>query len=220
MATIHQPTHRQGTFDLAAHYRRAWRESIDMPKRLYDATVETSRPTIALQAAMQWLKDLEPEDAAGRLGESSGCLVLSGPTGTGKSWAFGCLANKIYDNPHTSTRSLAHYLVSSILFRSAPRLARDLTDYRRRHETYTKLSDARLLVLDDLGSGDRDIEATWSVIEEVVVGREADQALLGITTNLPPEILREKLGDRVVDRLATWGRIVVCGGPSQRRNPS
>ena len=88
----------------------------------------------------------------------------------------------------------------------------------RRVEARALLVTPGLLVLDDLGTEYAKVGGFLdATLDEIVWYREANLLPTLITTNLTPDGMRDRLSDRIVDRLrGSWARIVACGGESRR----
>lgn len=171
--------------------------NLGLPFRLLPADLDIARSTLAVKAARQYLDN--GDFAAGR------CLVLSGPTGVGKSWAA---AGVMKAAPFPCARR----------FRYFPGVCAALLDSERRGDALDLVLRTRLMILDDFGSeylkAGGMLEAS---IDEIVWTREAQRRPTVMTTNLTAEQLRERLSDRIVDRLrGEWGRVVECPGESLR----
>jgi len=138
---------------------------------------------------------------------AGGCLILSGPTGVGKSWAAmaGLRAPELRDKHFFYFPSLCRALLDA--------------DRNRRAQTLEVAKTSRFSVWDDFGAEDAKVSG-WvnSLIDELVWHREAERLPTIITTNLTRDQLRDRLSDRIVDRLAgDWGRIFHIPGESLRR---
>jgi DNA replication protein DnaC len=135
-----------------------------------------------------------------------GCaLVLLGPTSVGKTCAVVALVNALLAD--LQTRQV--YQLGSTLVRA-------LADFRGRDLVVERCVRARLLVVDDLAPY-RDEARVTRLLEEIFVVREAERRATVITSNVTPP-LAGLLGDRVVDRLRSWGSVAAVNGDSLRRD--
>lgn len=190
--------HKKG-LDMAREHARL--ERTGLPRRYWEASFEGPRETQAMTAARQYAamdcQHGEYEIRAGR------CLVLAGPTGTGKTWAAAAVI--------CSIRGRSRFHHASALMRCFLSDERDAA--MREAET------TPLLVLDDLGSEHHKAEGfAATLIEELLISREAEQRATIITSNLSPEKFKRWVSARIVDRInGDWGRVVTCGGPSLRQ---
>lgn len=170
--------------------------AIGIPARYAHVSLVTSRDTPALAHVRTYLAH---GLHAGR------CLVLSGPTGVGKT--------------HAAVAGLLAAEAGGRRFCYFPGLCGALLDPGRRAESLDKAKTAKIMVWDDFG-----VEYTRpdgflnTLIDGLVWHREAEQLPTIITTNLTADQLRDHLSDRIVDRLAgDWGQIVQLPGESLRR---
>jgi hypothetical protein len=177
--------------------QRAWpdiAEAHKIPSRYWTVSIEQSRPTPAIKVMD------EIDDGTDQ------CIVLAGPTGTGKTHAM-----------------IAGFRRSAIWYRSAcvywtfPALVRALISDGS-DEVLERAIEADLLAIDDMGSTylkpDGVAEAS---IEEILVSREANEALTLLTTNLTLVQFRDVFGDRISDRIAgDWGDWHAITGDSMR----
>jgi DNA replication protein DnaC len=133
-------------------------------------------------------------------------LVILGPTGTGKTHqAVAAYRAVVHD---TGCEAIAARL-PALLMRTMPS-APDPANLR-------PLEEADLLLLDDLG-GDL---TPWDrrVLFRLIDGRSARNRPTIITSNLRPEEIRERLGDRLASRLSQRVRVVILTGPDRRTTP-
>jgi DNA replication protein DnaC len=164
---------------------------IGIPKRFWGASFLAGAATPALQRAQAF---------AGRIADGR-CLLLSGPTGTGKTYGACALLNAL---PGWG-RFFWHF----------PALCGALLDPGRRRAALESAKEVPLLVLDDLEPVLKpDILIIF--LDEIIVHREGEILATVITTNATPAELREHLSDRVTDRLREWGDVFAVGGPSLR----
>ena len=182
----------------AAQNRDDWLCAIGVPLKYHHASFATLAATPAVDAARKFY-ELEKW----RRGPDARALVLTGPTGTGKTSAACALVME-----------LLPYLRRHQRFALASVLGRRLLDYHQADEAMREATTSSLLVLDDLNLGGN--ARALAMIEEVIIAREAEGRALVVTSNLTPQQLRAVFSDRVVDRLRAWGDTVACTGPSFR----
>lgn len=175
-------------------------EAIGLPARLKPARLERDRPTQAMSRATQYLR--EGEYAAGC------CLVLTGPTGVGKSWAASAAMFELQRLPRVPARRFKYF----------PALCGALLDPHRRREALDEATKTHVLVLDDLGvEYVKDGGLIDTFLDEIIWTRESEYRPTIITTNLTTDQLKQRLPGRLVDRLrGDWGRVFECPGESLR----
>ena len=175
---------------------REWVERQEIPSRLWSASFETGEPSSALTRVLQFIEGEELRDGC--------CLALMGPTGIGKTYAM--------------VAGLRTHYRGGGQFWYFPALCSAVLDRENGREVFTSARNTRLLALDDLGveylKAGGMLEA---LIDELFWYREGNSLATMVTTNLLPEQLRDRLSDRVVDRLrGDWGRLYVVTGQSYR----
>jgi len=166
-----------------------------LPRSLVGVTFEGSDLTPALERARRFL---EREAPRGR------CLVMSGETGRGKTWAAAAVLNA---------------WEGAGLFWQMGGLARLLLSgpWEERERAHAGVENASLLVLDDVGSEHlREGSAMKSIFDRIVWAREAERRATIITTNLPREQFKDEVSERVADRLRAWGSFFAVPGGSLR----
>lgn len=179
-------------------HRRWLRQGRDMgiPKRYLEVTFETVETTPVTQRVREYLAHEAPR---GR------CLMLMGPTGTGKTMAAVC-----------ALRACS----SEGRFVFTPDLVSTVTAgaFQERHGALKLAKQAELLVVDDLGAEQAKSGGLGATtIDELLVQREAELLPTIITTNLVVDELRARLTDRLVDRLkGEWGALFTAAGESRR----
>jgi DNA replication protein DnaC len=133
-------------------------------------------------------------------------MLLAGPTGTGKTHeAYGAV------------RAWAAAVVARtgvVIFGNVA----DLLDRARPDGDLSvpTIADADLLLLDDLGAF-KASEWTAEALYRIVDRRWADCLPTLVTTNMPPDALREWVGDRLASRLAATLTVVPLTGKDLRR---
>ena len=115
-------------------------------------------------------------------------LLLYGPNGTGKSWLAGCIANALMDKG------------VPVLITSMTRLSVFGDDTS---EIIRKMSRARLLVLDDLGS-ERDTAVRIEQVFSVVDARYNSKLPMIVTTNYDMKAMKS---DNDVRYARIWERV-------------
>jgi DNA replication protein DnaC len=158
-------------------------------------SIEESRPTPAIKV-MDEIDD-----------ETDRCIVLAGPTGTGKTHPM-IAGFRRFAVWH---RSKCVYWTFAALVRA---LINDGSDEVLEHAV-----EADLLAIDDMGSTYMKPDGVAEAgIEEIVVEREANEALTLLTTNLTLIQFRDVFGDRIADRIAgDWGDWHAVTGESMRK---
>lgn len=149
--------------------------------------------------------------------DQAGDLLLTGPVGTGKTHqAYGALRRIAEAGPHRY----------EVIATTAPDLYGRLRpggSERGTEDELRRLARVPLLLVDDLGVAKH---SEW--VEEVTYRLFNDRYNACrptlITTNLPPRDphgtdLADRLGDRLVSRLAESTTIVPIVGPDRRRQP-
>jgi len=120
-----------------------------------------------------------------------GTLILTGPTGTGKTAAAAWWA---WDRRGAFWRAEE---VQALNWFDAPAV--------------NEVTDAAALVLDDLGAEYNDVKGNWQSHLDTLVNRRYDAELpTVITTNLPATSLRALLGDRAWRRINETGTLFTC----------
>lgn len=166
---------------------------VGLPSRLWRAAI-TDLSTPAMVRARTYLAE---EYAVGT------CLVLSGATGVGKTWAAAAVLRE------------ARCSKQFVFF---PALCSALMDSQRRVAALEAAKTTPFVVLDDFGAHYEDKGGFLdSLVYEILWWREANALPTVLTSNLTLERLREVLSDRILDRLrGDWGRVVHLTGASLR----
>ncbi len=153
--------------------------------------------------------ELLPTDAmsSAKLYPDKTILVLSGANGCGKTTAAAwwiAQRGPVFDDMETRDP----------LFVSAPHLCR----YSRYNVAEMHVLEmARRLVIDDLGTEYMDDKGHFcSFLDGLINVRYANELPTLITTNLPAAEFRERLGERIADRIREVGRCVESAEPSLR----
>lgn len=171
-----------------------------IPPRYRDLRLEELTATPAVQAMRDALETEDPR-----------CITLAGPPGVGKTVAL-----------IAGFRDWACWMLEpepdSAAWYSMPALARGLLSEEAK-AIVNGCIKADLLAIDDVGLAYTKaggwVEAAF---EEILVEREAREAMTLLTTNLPLTTFEAHVGDRVADRLrGPWGEWHSLPGQSLRR---
>ena len=193
----------------------AWRKERD---RLLKEMEQAGISRRYLQTEWSDLEIRSPFPAIKKAGDSikqvlrSGTsAIFTGPPGTGKSTAAALLARAAIERGHS-----AH--MGNIGRVSALVRARyDGEEGWSEAQAIRWLSSPDLLVLDDLGAGEtregtHEVKILYLALEE----RQANDRITVVTTNLPEDHLRDRLGERVMNRLMPY-KVFRFGGKNYRR---
>ena len=139
-------------------------------------------------------------------------LVLSGPTGVGKSWLACALGNKACREGF------------SALYRRAPRLFAELATARgegRLPRMLSMLERTKLLIIDDWGPEPLSAEQRRDLLE--IVDDRYEKGSLLITSQIPVNRWHElmgdpTIGDAILDRVVHRAHRLELKGPSLRKN--
>jgi len=125
-----------------------------------------------------------------------GCLVLSGNPGVGKSIAAAWACQRT---------------PGAIWVKAATLTARGL------FAGFDDVERAPMLAIDDFGTEFFDAKGVaHSIFDRVIDARDVLVLPTIITTNLDVVSLKERLGPRILDRIAHFGGVHICGGESLR----
>lgn len=138
-------------------------------------------------------------------------LVISGPTGTGKSWLACALGHKACREGF------------SVLYRRAPRLFAELATARgegRLARMLTSLERTRLLIIDDWGPEPLLAEQRRDLLE--IVDDRYEKGSLLVTSQVPVNRWHEvvgnpTIGDAILDRVVHRAHRIELKGPSLRK---
>lgn len=140
-------------------------------------------------------------------------LVLSGPTGTGKTHMMTCVLSHVARHDK---------LIRTRFMSSADVMARitDSRDFKSRSEYESEILDqlARIpvLLLDDIGAKD-DIKGRQDIFFTIIDRRYNSSLPTLISTNLSDEQVRAYIGDRAFDRLTQRCVWIDCVWESYRQ---
>jgi DNA replication protein DnaC len=138
-------------------------------------------------------------------------LVISGPTGVGKSWLACALGHKACRDGF------------SVLYRRAPRLFAELATARgegRLPRMLAMLERTRLLIIDDWGPEPLTAEQRRDLLE--IVDDRYEKGSLLITSQVPVARWHElmgdpTIGDAILDRVVHRAHRIELKGPSLRK---
>ncbi|MET7781518.1 ATP-binding protein [Streptomyces mirabilis] len=135
-------------------------------------------------------------------------LLLIGPTGVGKTHCAWSVLRAVAESG-TQLRWQMH-TAADLYAHLRPRDGEDS------HNTFQRVADAHLLVLDDLGA------SKWTEwVEEItyrLINHRYEECLPSVfTSNLPPAKLRDALGERVASRLTEMCDRIVLKGDDRRK---
>ena len=138
-------------------------------------------------------------------------LVISGPTGVGKSWLACALGHKACREGF------------SVLYRRAPRLFAELATARgegRLPRMLTTLERTRLLIIDDWGPEPLTAEQRRDLLE--IVDDRYEKGSLLVTSQVPVSRWHElmgdpTIGDAILDRVVHRAHRIELKGPSLRK---
>lgn len=176
-------------------------------KSLDNFSAETAEQRTSLAAASEYVAGFAQFRRIGR------GLVLLGPVGTGKTH----LACGILDGIARAGHSGLYCTVSGLIRRLRATWHRQYSDSETESELIQKLSEVRLLVLDEVGvQYGTDSERTQ--LFEVLNNRYNTVLPTILISNLNIEGVSQYLGERALDRMREGGgRVVVFGGASWRQ---
>lgn len=155
------------------------------------AAAANPKPSEALEAVKAWLT-------------SGKCwLVLLGGTGTGKTTAAAWALGEVIRQKETADA------------RTASRLAR-MSGFDEGARELERLSNVSLLVVDDIGA---EMQTAWGqgLLSELLDNRHQGFKKTILTSNLSQDAFKQRIGERMVDRIAEDGKAVMLGGKSLRR---
>lgn len=157
-------------------------------------------------------KTITNELATGRFVKQGTNILISGPTGVGKSF----LANAIGNNLCRLGMSVAFYRMNSLIER---------IHLERAKGTYLnlirKISAFDLIILDDFGIKPLDAQEYQDLYD--IIDERGDQKSLIVTTQVPPENWGEIISDpvtceAVTDRIVSQALPIKMKGESYRKN--
>lgn len=159
---------------------------------------EFARPGALDPRLAAWAADL----AAGRPRN----LIITGPVGTGKTWAVW----------HAAERAVRSGYEGRIVIATAARLRRVVAPATADPAEFARWTEAGLFAIDDLAAV-RLSEWDMDHLAELADARWADGRPVLVTSNVSD--LRKLLGPRISSRLAHNALFVETDGPDRRRQP-
>jgi DNA replication protein DnaC len=151
-----------------------------------------------------------------------GFLVLTGPPGTGKSFAAACAVRKFLesrilpDRLDRAARKSAETVraLKSVMWYGADEIAGDKT-------AASRARDRPLVVIDDLG-GEGGTFERQNAIRGIISKRYDSKLSTVVTTGLTMPDIRDRYGryiaERLIEDVPHGGKVVVCGEVSVRLN--
>ncbi len=134
-------------------------------------------------------------------------IIFLGSVGTGKSFYSCCVANALIDKG------------ISVYSASVSQLIRSVGDYGRKEETFKRLAECELLIIDDLGV-ERSTDYTAEKLFDIIDTRYRSNKPLIVTTNLTPEELRKPKSreyERIYERIIEMCPLSIVVNSGQRR---
>ncbi|MCL1945042.1 MAG: ATP-binding protein [Firmicutes bacterium] len=121
-------------------------------------------------------------------------LVLSGNTGTGKTYLSACIANRLIEQS------------ASVVYVSAMQFVQSMTKYHTtfddtQDQYFTPFVDCDMLIIDDLGTESMFKNITLEYLYLVISQRLSNKKHILITTNLDKSGIEYRYGMRIASRL-------------------
>lgn len=138
-------------------------------------------------------------------------LLISGPTGTGKTWQCWGTVRAAAEGMATVGRRLDWRATTHPALNAELRPQAD-NSHATALDAYL---EADLLMLDDLGAG-RQTEWTADTLFRLIDHRWANRKTSIYSTNLTPDALTDAVGERVVSRLIDAVRVAIKGADRRR----
>ncbi len=147
---------------------------------------------------------------ADSFGPGVGNLLLSGPTGLGKTFLSACIARQVADRCY------------SVVYETAIQVFKDFEtekfgQQQEENQGLTrKYMDCDLLIVDDLGT-EMTTQFVISALYQIVNGRMMNNQATIISTNLQPEVLGERYSPQIGSRITGGYRYLKFVGEDIRR---
>lgn len=209
----------------------ATRTRIGLPKRFARCTFDNFKPDKGQADAYGAAKRFASEFADGKDGGVG--LLLAGGVGCGKTHLAAAIVNFLVDRARIDDADAVRAALAKrgdvlddgdsslplgIIFTGTTALMtriRDGYDGKGVGDETERCKTARLLVLDDFGA-ERQSEWVRERLFEIINARYEEELPTVITTNDTVEEMRDKLGDRITDRLRACCRYVATTSGSHR----
>lgn len=200
--------------NLALHDEKDYRDNAKIKRLLCRAAFKQSASLEAIDygPTRGLSKKIVNELAVGRFAEEGNNIIISGPTGVGKSY----LANAIGNNLCRLGKSVCFYRMNSLIERI--RLERAKGTYLN---LVKKICTFDLLILDDFGIKPLEAQEYQDLYD--ILDERGDQKSVVITTQVPPENWSEIIADpvtceAVTDRIISQSVSIKMKGESYRKN--
>ena len=149
-------------------------------------------------------------------------VLLFGPVGVGKTHLLVALARaaereargEFVDEGYRTTQQAVTVEYWPV-FDLAGKLREEI--YGGLHEILRRCQECGLLILDDLGA-ERSTDYVLEALERIIDYRYRDQRPIAIGTNLTPDQIQRKYGDRAISRWAQSCEVVEMVGADHRVN--
>jgi len=215
---IKQATTDQASYEeflnLALHDEKDYRHNAKIKRLLHRAAFKQSASLEAIDYSPSrgLSKKVVNELAVGRFTDEGTNIVISGPTGVGKSF----LANGIGNNQCRKGKSVIFYRMNSLVEKI--RLERAKGAYLN---LLRKISAFDLLILDDFGIKPLEAQEYQDIYD--ILDERGDEKSVIITTQVPPENWSEIIADpvtceAVTDRIVSQSMAIKMKGESYRKN--
>lgn len=175
-------------------------------KKFYESKFENAETTPVINFLKKYSEKFKI------LGTAPAGIFLYGSVGTGKTYATSCLANDLMTNGKTVLfMSFALYLLK---IRESFKNSYEETSIESEIIKHVKTCD--LLIIDDLGVENVKEFAIEKLFTLLDTRYRANKPFI-ITTNLTPERIKEKFGERIYDRINGSTHAYECKGESKRK---